>query len=65
MAGPLPSTSRRWWPWRRPSGALAPPLSDGEADIVDPYRRDASVFAAMTEQIMGSLPTIATALGRP
>ena len=41
-----------------------PPLPDREADIVDPYRQDASVFAAMTEQILGSLPTIATALGR-
>jgi protein-tyrosine phosphatase len=41
-----------------------PPLSDREADIVDPYRQDASVFAAMNEQILGSLPTIATALGR-
>jgi protein-tyrosine phosphatase len=41
-----------------------PPLSDREADIVDPYRQDASVFAAMNEQILSSLPTIATALGR-
>jgi protein-tyrosine phosphatase len=41
-----------------------PPLADREADIVDPYRQDASVFASMSEQILGSLPTIAAALGR-
>ena len=41
-----------------------PPLSDADADVVDPYRREASVFTSMSEQIMGSLPTIASALGR-
>ncbi|NYG07138.1 protein-tyrosine phosphatase [Phycicoccus badiiscoriae] len=41
------------------------PLSDAEADIVDPYRRPAQVFEDMTEQIMGALPTVAHALGRP
>jgi protein-tyrosine phosphatase len=41
------------------------PLSDAEADIVDPYRRQAKVFEDMTDQIMGSLPAVARALGRP
>lgn len=41
------------------------PLSDAEADIVDPYRRPPQVFEAMTGQIMGSLPAVARALGRP
>ena len=42
-----------------------PPLSDPEADIVDPYRRPDEVFTTMTGQIMTSLPVIAQALGRP
>jgi len=41
------------------------PLGDAEADIVDPYRRAAQVFEDMTTQIMGSLPVVARALGRP
>lgn len=41
------------------------PLSDDQADIVDPYRRPAQVFEDMTAQIMGSLPVVARALGRP
>jgi protein-tyrosine phosphatase len=41
------------------------PLSDAAADIVDPYRRPAQVFEDMTEQIMGALPAVARALGRP
>lgn len=41
------------------------PLSDAEADIVDPYRRPAQVFEDMTDQIMGALPAVARALGRP
>lgn len=41
------------------------PLSDAEADIVDPYRRPPQVFEDMTGQIMGSLPAVARALGRP
>ena len=44
---------------------LRAPLSDGEADIVDPYRRSAQVFEDMTDQIMASLPAVARALGRP
>jgi low molecular weight protein-tyrosine phosphatase len=42
---------------------VRPPLSDAEADIVDPYRQDAAVFDRMTEQIMGALPVISRALG--
>jgi protein-tyrosine phosphatase len=41
------------------------PLSDGEADIVDPYRQDSAVFERMTSQIMASLPAISRALGAP
>jgi protein-tyrosine phosphatase len=41
------------------------PLSDAEADIVDPYRRSGQVFEDMTDQIMASLPAVAHALGRP
>ena len=40
------------------------PLSDAEADVVDPYRRPAEVFEDMTTQIMGALPAVARALGR-
>jgi protein-tyrosine phosphatase len=43
---------------------VRPPLSDEDADIVDPYRRPPEVFARMTDQIMGSLPVVAAALGR-
>jgi protein-tyrosine phosphatase len=42
-----------------------PPLTDDEADVVDPYRRAPAVFERMTGQIMGALPTVARALGRP
>jgi protein-tyrosine phosphatase len=44
---------------------LRAPLGDSAADIVDPYRRPAQVFEDMTDQIMGSLPAVARALGRP
>jgi protein-tyrosine phosphatase len=44
---------------------MRPPLGDSAADIVDPYRRPAQVFEEMTTQIMGSLPAVARALGRP
>jgi protein-tyrosine phosphatase len=40
------------------------PLSDAEADVVDPYRRPPEVFEDMTRQIMDALPTVARALGR-
>jgi len=44
---------------------LRPPLPDQDANIVDPYRRPVDVFDQMTRQIMGSLPAVARALGRP
>ena len=44
-------------------GARAP-LSDLDADIVDPFRRADEVFDEMSRQIMGSLPSVARALGR-
>lgn len=42
---------------------LRQPLTDEEADIVDPYRRDDAVFVEMTTQIMAALPRVAAALG--
>jgi protein-tyrosine phosphatase len=44
---------------------LRPPMPDEEANIVDPYRRPPEVFDRMTRQIMGSLPAVVRALGRP
>ena len=41
-----------------------PPLSDEDADIVDPYRRPQDVFEQMSSQIMNALPAVARALGR-
>ena len=41
------------------------PHSDAQADILDPNPPQAKVFEDMTDQIMGSLPTVARALGRP
>jgi protein-tyrosine phosphatase len=38
-------------------------LSDEEADIVDPYRQHAALFDRMSSEILGSLPSIAEALG--
>jgi protein-tyrosine phosphatase len=43
---------------------VRPPLSDSEADIVDPFRRPRDVFEQMTTEIMGSLPAVVAALGR-
>jgi protein-tyrosine phosphatase len=43
---------------------VRPPLSDDDADIVDPFRRPPEVFARMTDQIMGALPVVTHALGR-
>lgn len=42
-----------------------PPLSDDDADIVDPYRRGPEVFDAMDAQIRAALPVVSRALGRP
>lgn len=44
---------------------LRPPLSDDDADVVDPYRRAPEVFDQMTSQIMAALPPVVQALGRP
>lgn len=41
---------------------MSTPLSDEDADVIDPYRREERVFAQMTEQIMGALPVVASAL---
>ena len=43
---------------------MRPPLSDLDADVVDPFRRSDEVFDEMSRQIMGSLPSVARALGR-
>jgi protein-tyrosine phosphatase len=43
---------------------MRPPLSDEDADIVDPYRREAVVFDTMSTQVMSALPQVAAALGR-
>ena len=42
---------------------MRPPLSEEEADVVDPYRRDESAFAQMSAQIMAALPPVTSALG--
>jgi protein-tyrosine phosphatase len=42
---------------------LRPPLTEEDADVVDPYRRDESVFEQMTTQIMAALPPVTAALG--
>jgi len=43
---------------------MRPPLSDEDADIVDPYRRETVVFDTMSAQVMSALPQVAAALGR-
>ncbi|KQZ90121.1 hypothetical protein ASD62_13240 [Phycicoccus sp. Root563] len=44
---------------------MGSPLSDDEADVVDPYRRAPEVFDAMAAQVMDALPTVVRALSRP
>ena len=44
---------------------VRPPLSDSEADIVDPYRRGPEVFEQMADEIGQALPVVVAALGRP
>ena len=44
---------------------MRPPLSDAEADIIDPYRRGPEVFEQMAQEISSALPTVVAALGRP
>jgi protein-tyrosine-phosphatase len=41
---------------------LTPPLAPDSADIVDPYRREDEVFAAMAQQVVQSLPAFVRAL---
>jgi protein-tyrosine phosphatase len=41
-----------------------PPLSDEDADIVDPYRRPPAVFEQMDRQIMAAMPDVLRALRR-
>jgi protein-tyrosine phosphatase len=43
---------------------MRPPLSDDDADVVDPYLREDVVFDTMSAQIMSALPQVAAALGR-
>ncbi|HEY3534439.1 MAG TPA: low molecular weight phosphatase family protein [Pedococcus sp.] len=43
---------------------LRPPLSDEDADIVDPFRRAPEVFDRMRRQIEDSMPVVVRALGR-
>ena len=43
---------------------MRPPLSDEDADIVDPYRRETVVFDTMSAPVMSALPQVAAALGR-
>jgi protein-tyrosine phosphatase len=42
-----------------------PPLSDREADIVDPYRRGPEVFVQMSDEIASAMPAVVAALGCP
>jgi protein-tyrosine phosphatase len=44
------------------SRGLRPPLAPDLADIVDPYRRDDEVFAAMAAQVVESMPAVVRAL---
>jgi protein-tyrosine phosphatase len=41
---------------------LNPPLELGQADIVDPFRREDEVFVTMAQQILGSRPAVVRAL---
>ena len=65
-----PVADAREWVQRVVANAAAqrgmrPPLSDGDADIIDPYRRGPEVFEEMTSQILSSLPAVSAILGRP
>ena len=44
------------------SRGLNPPLEPGQADIIDPFRREDEVFVTMARQIVGSMPSIVRAL---
>lgn len=43
---------------------LNPPLELGQADIVDPFRREDEVFFAMAQQVAGSMPAVVRALSQ-
>jgi protein-tyrosine phosphatase len=65
-----PPTDAREWVQRvvvlaAAQRGLRPPLSDGDADIIDPYRRGPELFEQMTSQILSSLPAVSAILGRP
>lgn len=44
---------------------IVPPLPDDDVDVIDPFRRDGSVFDLMVDQIESCLPPIVRLLGRP
>jgi protein-tyrosine phosphatase len=44
------------------SRGLKPPLASDLADILDPYRREDEVFAAMAQQVVESMPAVVRAL---
>jgi len=44
------------------SRGLRPPLTPRAADILDPYRREDEVFAAMAEQVVESMPAVVRTL---
>ena len=41
---------------------LKPPLEPARANVVDPYGREDEVFAAMAQQVVGSMPAVVRAL---
>jgi protein-tyrosine phosphatase len=41
------------------------PLSDDDADIADPFRREDAIFVAMRDQVVDGLPAVLRALGAP
>lgn len=41
---------------------LNPPLAPAQADIVDPFRREDTVFATMAQQVVESMPAVVRAL---
>ena len=43
---------------------LNPPLELGQADIVDPFRREDDVFVTMAQQAAGSMPAVVRALSQ-
>ena len=65
--GGATGTDQRGWVHQVVEEAAArrgvnPPLDPGHADIVDPYGRQVRVFAAMAQQVVGSMPAVVRAL---